>query len=228
MCRSTYSPKHLVTTFEPPGESIGTLYDNFENAAARSPNVRSLAPYPASTAPACTCSTPSGQSAGASNLCLCWLHKHTWTSRAWHRLVLVAGAEPSHAPDITSGAGMQHTHLHRECRSRTSARARAASAARSARTRGSRSRRSASGGARSAPGCSLAACPPPPLSASLASTRRTGCALRSAARSTDAALPHGASASRSCFRAPVRRAQGPRRHRLLKRRNHACGHRTAT
>lgn len=41
-CRSTYSPKALVTTFEPPGESIGTLYDNFEFAAARSPHVRHL------------------------------------------------------------------------------------------------------------------------------------------------------------------------------------------
>jgi hypothetical protein len=39
-CRSTFSPKALVTTFEPPGESIGTLYDNFEFAAARHPHVR--------------------------------------------------------------------------------------------------------------------------------------------------------------------------------------------
>ena len=36
------NPKALVTTFEPPGESIGTLYDNFEFAAARSPHVRCL------------------------------------------------------------------------------------------------------------------------------------------------------------------------------------------
>jgi hypothetical protein len=41
-CRSTLSPKTLVTSFEPPGESIGTLYDNFENAMARYPNVRTV------------------------------------------------------------------------------------------------------------------------------------------------------------------------------------------